>query len=46
MITEQRLMVLVTKFDMFICESWPWLLAILILFLCWIGAMIWIDQRQ
>jgi len=46
MTAEQRIMVWVTEADMFICEAWPWLLAILILFLCWISAMIWIDHRQ
>lgn len=45
MTAEQRIMALVTETDMFICEACPWLLAISILFLCWIGAMIWIDHR-
>ena len=46
MTIEQTIMVWVTEADMFIVSCLPWLLIILIMFLCWVGIMIWIGHRQ
>ena len=46
MTVEQTIQAWVTRTDMFIVQCWPWLLAILIICLCWIAAMIWIGCRR